>query len=1304
MGSLFQPRPPGARNASFHNLRRSLERSRVMVRCLWISAAVMHSVAASFLGGMAYSHFYLTQPALGYDYVTVLNLWRPVTVPVATFSALALLHVLRLLYMLTKFLRRPRRVAPAEPRSPTGLRGLVNLLRRHFRLLGVHGPYFEMKVAGRHVGVMATNTYRAYRTALLVGDPTINTTVAVVLCLYGLCLPLLWVSTQRTSRASRRLWTSIVHVALNFGMNVLLPVWVLRPYLTFFTAPDSLVLQYRDTYYPIGISICQTVLITSAFDYGLMLFTQLFLFSALFDYFDCFCSPTRRGATSELLADDERLRTKLRRLKTHANRLLSAGVDVRRRLSLSLSAKHRLSLVAFLVRPAVDVVPIAPPIPRQPVAPVVNYVVFMGYFLTVVWAFAMLGLNFIPLFPERCPHNCLAQTRPWLARTCACMVLEVTCDPDSNELELDFAVVAPTAVVFLIVSHCPRLTVPTSFSALLNLVGLLVYNSTIAAWPQEVTVTQLRRFSYAMIVDSNMTELPLGLLTEPSSTFIDLEVSHSSLASIALSAECFETLSVIYMEYCAFTEFPPQLQTHATMSEISFMYNLLTEIPPNLTYPAMTYLGFSGNPIAGEPPAALFEQPSLWEVDLEGTVISALPDVDMSFLTVTLNDTPYCANASNASDLVLCDVGPYVEGYFPMGKWNKIAVAAAHVPDDVAGRPTPSSHTLSLGFFWVVVLTMHAMAAGFLIFMAYAHAYLTQTADGYNYAVVLKLHEPVDASVIVLGVLGSLHVLAILSMLKRLLLRPRHVKYLATSGSCAVTKQSIASWWRYLLDCYGLFRVNGPYYEYKLALKHAIVAGSQTYRAYSTSVLVGVNSINGVFSVLLFSYGVLVPALWHCAKVPKKSRRQYTIIASVTLNFVANILLPAWILVPYYDYFTRPDAAVLAYADTFYPVGVSVCQSIFVTSLLDLVLTTITHLFLLTAIIDFLKSFRLPTRDMTSIQSGPIVSALARQLASWLTTGVIFGYIVSVFWAVAVVALNYAAWHREPCARGCLAQTYPWLTGKCACTVLETTCDANGSLLLPEDGGIETRSLVYLIVSHCPRLVMPPALSRFTNLVGLEIYNSTIARWGVDASIAAFSRFSYAMLVRTNMSDLPLGLFHNAPTTFIDLEISETNLSSINLDAPLLQTLTVLYVEHAQLQEFPWQLADHPGLNELSLMGNNIAEIPANLSLPSLNYLQLSSNPLTAVPDAAFGLPNLWELYVDNSFVSSFPTDASVFGGALSTIGAFNSTFCRNGYNDTCDGASCALVDCSADDYVDGYLKSAQIIDLRSATAASFFP
>ncbi|KDO31823.1 hypothetical protein SPRG_22123 [Saprolegnia parasitica CBS 223.65] len=401
------------------------------------------------------------------------------------------------------------------------------------------------------------------------------------------------------------------------------------------------------------------------------------------------------------------------------------------------------------------------------------------------------------------------------------------------------------------------------------------------------------------------------------------------------------------------------------------------------------------------------------------------------------------------------------------------------------------------------------------------------------------------------------------------------------------------------------------------------------------------------------------------------------------MNFTANVLLPTWILRPYFDFFTRHDGSKVVYQDTFYPIGVSVSQSVLATSQLDLAVTAITHLFLFLALADFTTSFVLVPKALLQRVS----TQREHKLPRWCSFSAVCGYIASVLWAIAVLAVSFSSLRQLPCEPGCLAQTYPWLMGKCACTVLETTCDGvNDTLTLPPRDSLEVRSLVFLIISHCPRLVMPPSLQAFTNLIGLEIFNSTLVTWDESASIAPLTRFSYAMIVSTNMTDLPLGLFTNAPSTFIDLEISDTNLRQISLHPDLLTTLTVLYIEYGLLDAFPYQLTSLPLLNELSLFSNNIPSVPENLSLPSLNYLQLASNPLSqTIPDAAFALPALWEMYVDHSNVSAFPTNASVYCSALYVIGAYNSTYCFLRDNATCaETPDCALVSCEANDYLLG--------------------
>ncbi|OQS00285.1 hypothetical protein THRCLA_21711 [Thraustotheca clavata] len=652
-----------------------------------------------------------------------------------------------------------------------------------------------------------------------------------------------------------------------------------------------------------------------------------------------------------------------------------------------------------------------------------------------------------------------------------------------------------------------------------------------------------------------------------------------------------------------------------------------------------------------------------------------------------------------------------------MSKVNKVYVSNSSIRNlSQVNKPyqhhklikTPSLisiQAVSHGFLWCFVVFLHILSCGFLSFMAYAHYYLAFNTQGYDYIRVLLLYTPIYLPVAVFGTIAVLHCLQILVMFYKFLHPFQRI--VIRSPNVVESKYALVQYYHIVHDFYILFGVNGPYYEIKLAIKHIIIAGSQTFRAYKTSVLVGVSSINSVFSILLFVYGVVIPIFWkYATNVTRQVRRRYTIFAAVSLNFSVNVLLPSWILAPYYNYFEREDQNALTYEDTFYPIGVSVCQSILMTSFFDVVITGITHVFLWTAIMDFLRSFHGSNRQVEPSQrllqmqmpGKALLSSMRKLFTVYLTTLALIGYVCSISWALAVVSFNYTAIYQETCQRGCLAQTYPWLTGKCACTVLETTCDENGFPELPLDS-LEPTSLVFLIISHCPSLVMTPSIQHFNNLIGIEIYNTTITTWGIEANIESFSRFSYAQFVQTNMSELPLGLFYNAPDTFLDFELSITNLSSITLDASYFSKLSVLYIEHGELNEFPAQFIDHPILSDLSFLGNNIGSVPPNLSLPSLNYLQLSSNPVVNVDEMVYMLPNVWEIYLDSTHVGSFPNSSNAYTTSLYVVGAYNSTFCNEEVTESCD---CSIVSCEKDAYTNGYLPVMVIQGSRANTSKTF--
>ncbi|GLD98957.1 hypothetical protein PINS_up007675 [Pythium insidiosum] len=155
-------------------------------------------------------------------------------------------------------------------------------------------------------------------------------------------------------------------------------------------------------------------------------------------------------------------------------------------------------------------------------------------------------------------------------------------------------------------------------------------------------------------------------------------------------------------------------------------------------------------------------------------------------------------------------------------------------------------------------------------------------------------------------------------------------------------------------------------------------------------------------------------------------------------------------------------------------------------------------------------------------------------------------------------------------------------------------------------------------MTHCQDLVVPVEIRQLPNILGVEVYNSTLREWSRDAALSPELHHSlfYLNFVRTNMSALPPGVLGPLPKALVDAEIVYTNLTSIpdDLDSRWSNGMPTFFIEYSLLQSFPRALF---GLNcfDLSLIGNQLETIPELETLQGQLYsLSLSHNPLKELP------------------------------------------------------------------------------------------
>ncbi|KAF1333270.1 hypothetical protein FI667_g2768, partial [Globisporangium splendens] len=230
---------------------------------------------------------------------------------------------------------------------------------------------------------------------------------------------------------------------------------------------------------------------------------------------------------------------------------------------------------------------------------------------------------------------------------------------------------------------------------------------------------------------------------------------------------------------------------------------------------------------------------------------------------------------------------------------------------------------------------------------------------------------------------------------------------------------------------------------------------------------------------------------------------------------------------------------------------------------------------------------------------------------------VFVGTVILVAHIVAVQPRSGAA------SSGCKDARYPWFTSKFSCAIYEFNCYRQESVT-PEETTLEflnEGTLTVLLPTHCPALVVPKSIQNFPNLLGMEIYNSTIVEWSKEAALSPsiHQKMVFFVFSRVNMTGLPDGILQPLPEKLQDMEISITNLTS--LPDTLHKTwyaMSVLHLEYSQIQMFPETLYKMVGLSDFSMIGNQLEYVPDLLSLKAeLFFLALSHNPLTSLPKAA---------------------------------------------------------------------------------------
>lgn len=595
------------------------------------------------------------------------------------------------------------------------------------------------------------------------------------------------------------------------------------------------------------------------------------------------------------------------------------------------------------------------------------------------------------------------------------------------------------------------------------------------------------------------------------------------------------------------------------------------------------------------------------------------------------------------------------------------ATAAAATSDTTADNrirhPQHSYLELSRWSYIAVhasLMLVHAFCAAFLLASAclywyMEHPYLTYFVD------LLAPRQDRHFRLVgtVLGCIGALHLLPLLnlvmprSLFKRIRSYPSSVPasnantisgptsdLIAATTTVATTRQRLTAAWQRLFAADGIFGVNSSHFTWISVVLEFTQITTQVYQAHRSSRLISRVWINRCYITIAALFCWTTPLLHHFLRNHSSAERVACMAVDALLNISYSIVLPLVIFIPYlYEYDTEAYSfdLELLYDDQTFGNLVLENQSIFAISLLDCASKLIPHIsaYLNLRVIGFLilrstkKSVVVCHSTVSTSTTDAPTSEPERRPAhsnsslqsSW--QGKVYTAIRFVFVCLgaAIITVHLISLQRLDgiSTLGCKQTMHPWLVAKYSCSVFEFNCYRR-KVQSPELDSLDfldENTLSSLVISHCPALVVPPSIRSFPNLLGIEIYNSTIVQWTADAAISAsiHQKMVFLLMCSVNMTSLPAGILEPLPDMLQDIEISLTNLTSLPHDLhERWHSLSVLYLEKSEIRVFPETLLQL-NVYDLSLIGNQIAAI-SDLPMLQSNYyvLALSHNPLQTLP------------------------------------------------------------------------------------------
>lgn len=613
---------------------------------------------------------------------------------------------------------------------------------------------------------------------------------------------------------------------------------------------------------------------------------------------------------------------------------------------------------------------------------------------------------------------------------------------------------------------------------------------------------------------------------------------------------------------------------------------------------------------------------------------------------------------------------------------------------------------------WLFVLFLHSFNVVYVTGVLVLYEYMTQTTTSV-YRGKLDMMAPAQYIWIksVYGIVSILNAYCAITMIywslryRRLAFGEAKAHVLCNRNpSCSILSATMSK----LLAVLKPLGIRGHLFDDVLIARELMEIASQTYQAYSSSVLVSSVWINQMFAAVILFNCMSEVILGFMTSIPVGRRRFICTVIDLVLDFVWGFLLPARVLFIYVPIFVRNGYAFPAsfiYADTDFTNALLEMKQFFITSNFDAVTTIHPYINSMSSLRNLKILLLCGHEDLeisnsvhpTQIASGDTPNNTATTLIEADTIGlqqmhaknkaghknrcslhhVLHALIAAIGLGVWVTSLQASnLFGSDRCNNDCKLQVHPWFSTGCVCSVHEINCFKRGitgeaSQIASIMQALDAKALNYLIISHCSELTVPADIRRFPRLLGLQFYNTTLVDWPRSASLSLpyLGRLDFVYVVRSRfLNGLPEGITYNIASSLQDLEFVASDIGNIPNDVDeTWPKLMVLLIEHCGLQTFPRSLANIPELVDLSLVGNNISSVPDDrfASHASMLILSLDGNPIATIPEIYATMASWFVLTVQDTQVASMPEAiGNQLQKGLIHVSAYNTPLCANSSTD----------------------------------------